>query len=172
MNATPMNANELPGEENVEPLNRRELFTGLRKALLAATGALAAGGAAQMMAHSSQPEPSTVATAGRPEDYTAPGLTFVREARAYLVRDDLGFYALDAVCSHLGCLVRAVGDGQNSPLLGFECPCHNSRYDAQGQRISGPAPRGLRYLVVELDSAGNLVIHRDRETHPDDRLIA
>jgi nitrite reductase/ring-hydroxylating ferredoxin subunit len=156
----------------VEPLSRRELFTGLRKALLAATGALAAGEAAHLLAHSSQPEPPTSATAGRPEDYTAPGVTFVREARAYLVRDELGFYALDAVCSHLGCLVRAVGDGQTSPLLGFECPCHNSRYDAQGERLSGPAPRGLRYLVVELDSAGNLVIHRDRETHPDDRLIA
>ncbi len=156
----------------MEPLSRRELFTGLRQALLAATGALAAGEAAQMMAHSSQPEPPETATAGRPEDYAAPSLTFVRDVRAYLVRDALGFYALDAVCSHLGCLVRVVGDGQNSPLLGFECPCHNSRYDAQGERISGPAPRGLRYLVVELDGAGNLVIHRDRETHPDDRLIA
>lgn len=156
----------------MEPLSRRELFGGLRKALLAATGALAAGEAAQMVAHSSQPEPPEVTTAGRPEDYAAPSLTFVRQARAYLVRDDLGFYALDAVCSHLGCLVRAVGDGQHTALAGFECPCHNSRYDAQGQRLSGPAPRALRYLMVELDSAGNLVIHRDRETHPDDRLIA
>lgn len=48
----------------------------------------------------------------------------------------------------------------------------NSRYDPQGERLSGPAPRGLRYLVVELDANGTLVIHRDRETHPDDRLIA
>jgi len=53
--------------------------------------------------------------------------------------------ALSAVCPHLGC---AVGwDGKN-----FICPCHDSRFTADGDAIAGtgPAKRGLDPLPIEI----------------------
>lgn len=53
--------------------------------------------------------------------------------------------ALSAVCPHLGC---AVGwDGK-----GFLCPCHDSRFTADGDAIagSGPVKRGLDPLPIEI----------------------
>jgi Rieske Fe-S protein len=41
-------------------------------------------------------------------------------------------------CAHLGCPVRWF---QESGL--FLCPCHGGTYYADGQRASGPPPRGL-----------------------------
>ncbi len=44
---------------------------------------------------------------------------------------------LDLTCTHLRCRVAPVEGG------GFSCPCHGSRYDAEGRPVSGPAPRAL-----------------------------
>ncbi|MEO8889055.1 MAG: Rieske 2Fe-2S domain-containing protein [Jatrophihabitantaceae bacterium] len=53
------------------------------------------------------------------------------------------FTAYDAICPHQGCTVEFV-----SAADGFACPCHQSRFTAQGQRIDGPAPRGLASIPV------------------------
>lgn len=44
---------------------------------------------------------------------------------------------IDLTCTHLRCRVAPVEGG------GFSCPCHASRYDAEGRPVSGPAPRPL-----------------------------
>lgn len=44
---------------------------------------------------------------------------------------------LDLTCTHLRCRVAPVEGG------GFSCPCHASRYDAEGRQVSGPAPKPL-----------------------------
>jgi Rieske Fe-S protein len=62
---------------------------------------------------------------------------------AFVARRGDGYVALGAECPHAGCAVDADGDG-------FRCPCHDSRFDADGQRLSGPAPRGLTRLDVEI----------------------
>lgn len=53
------------------------------------------------------------------------------------------FTAYDATCPHQGCPVGFV-----SAADGFACPCHGSRFDAGGRRLSGPAPRGLTPIPV------------------------
>lgn len=91
---------------------------------------------------------------------------FVPEARAYIVpapstlsnqyegRDVVagGFMALFQRCVHLGCRVPWC-----STSIGFECPCHGSRYNSIGEYFSGPAPRNLDRFVVE-ERDGRLIV--------------
>lgn len=64
-----------------------------------------------------------------------------------------GLVALYKVCVHLGCLYAWVDS-----TIRFECPCHGSKYQADGTYIEGPAPRDLdRFRVVITDGQGNLV---------------
>ncbi len=86
---------------------------------------------------------------------------FVPEARAYVVpappslseqfegRDVEagGLMALFQRCVHLGCRVPWC-----STSIGFECPCHGSKYNYVGEYFAGPAPRNLDRFVVEVVS--------------------
>ncbi|KRV50518.1 [Fe-S]-binding protein [Wenjunlia vitaminophila] len=62
-------------------------------------------------------------------------------------RDDLGgLHAVQARCTHLGCLVR-FNDAERT----WECPCHGSRFDVEGHVLQGPAVRPLRPEPVRDD---------------------
>jgi cytochrome b6-f complex iron-sulfur subunit len=61
-------------------------------------------------------------------------------------------YALNAVCTHLGCVVpwnRAAGK--------YMCPCHGSQYDGTGKVIRGPAPLSLALAHVD-DTDGKVTL--------------
>lgn len=47
-------------------------------------------------------------------------------------------YGLNAVCTHLGCVVPWNGSENK-----FICPCHGSQYDNTGKVVRGPAPLSL-----------------------------
>ena len=65
---------------------------------------------------------------------------------AILVRTTDGdLRAFSAVCTHLECTVQFKAD--TSQLW---CPCHNGIYDLGGNVVSGPPPRGLEHLVVNV----------------------
>lgn len=70
-----------------------------------------------------------------------------------LIRDDTGnYYAYNRVCTHLQCFVNYDPVSET-----IQCPCHGSRYDAHtGEVISGPAPRALPQIVLEIDANGNV----------------
>lgn len=92
-----------------------------------------------------------------PDGTIAP--VFVPEARAYIVPapDTLstqfegkdvaagGLMALFQRCVHLGCRVPWCASS-----IGFECPCHGSKYNSVGEYFAGPAPRNLDRFVVEV----------------------
>ena len=65
---------------------------------------------------------------------------------------------------------RSLGDlrahGQRDPLIeykaeAFDCPCHGSRFDAQGRVNKGPAVEPLPRLRVEQGDDGALVVLKD-----------
>ena len=56
------------------------------------------------------------------------------------------FKAFSATCTHQGCKVKSVTDGQ------IVCPCHNSKFAvADGSVISGPAKRPLPAKTISVD---------------------
>lgn len=73
-----------------------------------------------------------------------PGEAFVPPGRAVAIyKDPAGIYAVSTICTHLGCVVKSNAEG-------FECPCHGSRFSANGDVTKGPAPRALPWLKVSV----------------------
>ena len=64
-----------------------------------------------------------------------------------------GLVAVYQRCVHLGCRVPWCNSSQ-----GFECACHGSKYNMVGEYYAGPAPRNLDRFVVNVSSAGKLII--------------
>jgi cytochrome b6-f complex iron-sulfur subunit len=155
------------GKPNVESdrLNRRRFLTWLTRGSLAATVALAIGQAVRFLSFQPPNGGSTVIPVGQPGDYPPGALVYVAEARTYVGHDEEGLYALDAVCTHLGCLVEWRKGG-------FVCPCHGSDFDAVGQAQTGPATKPLRYLYLSLDQDGQLMVDRAQSVEPAARLTA
>jgi len=53
--------------------------------------------------------------------------------------------ALSAICPHLGCAV-----GWDPGAGNFLCPCHDSRFSPEGQKLTGPSERGLDELPLQV----------------------
>ncbi len=102
---------------------------------------------------------------GLPAGYALGSLTFIEPARAYLGRDERGFYAILAACTHLGCTPRLESDG-------FACPCHGSRFTRDGSVRNGPASRPLDRVLVGRTSDGHLFVDPGRVVAPDFRFPA
>ena len=69
------------------------------------------------------------------------------DAHYLIVKEDntLEKYAINAVCTHLGCVVP-----WNKAANKFMCPCHGSQYDETGKVIRGPAPLSLGLANVNI----------------------
>jgi cytochrome b6-f complex iron-sulfur subunit len=100
-------------------------------------------------------EPSPIVSVGRPEHYTVGTVTLDPRFGIFVVRVQEGFYALSAVCTHLGCL-----SGWQVDAGVIACPCHGSTFRRDGVVIAGPAPEALPWLKVWLGDDGNLMIDR------------
>jgi cytochrome b6-f complex iron-sulfur subunit len=97
-------------------------------------------------------EEETRFAVGRPEEI-APGTVLVLpEQRVFVVRDQAGFYALSATCTHLGCMTRY--EKENNRIF---CPCHGSQFATDGRVTAGPAPRALPRLTLVVED-GSLVV--------------
>ncbi len=102
-------------------------------------------------------EPKTTFRAGRPAEYTRGEVSnrFVADRLVWIVREDDGsFYALRAVCSHLGC--TPIWFARENK---FKCPCHGSGFRRSGENFEGPAPRALERVEISLDTDGQLVVN-------------
>ncbi|MBK9239906.1 MAG: Rieske 2Fe-2S domain-containing protein [Acidobacteria bacterium] len=123
--------------------------------------------------------PTTVKL-GAPAEFPD-GLKFLADERLFIFRDGNTFHAVSAVCTHLGCTVRAealskpetatVGGAPLRLTHQFSCPCHGSHYTGDGTNVSGPAPKPLSWyrLSVATDD-GQLVVDLADEVERDFRL--
>jgi len=68
-------------------------------------------------------------------------------------------YALNAVCTHLGCVVP-----WNRAANKFMCPCHGSQYDETGKVVRGPAPLSLALAHLDIDDKDQVVLSAWTET--------
>jgi cytochrome b6-f complex iron-sulfur subunit len=146
---------------------------------VAALGAQTIASMRSLVPNVSYDAPTTVKV-GMPNDFPD-GLKFLPDERLFVFRQGNTFHAVSAVCTHLGCTVRAealpqpetkVVAGQSLRLTHrFLCPCHGSKYAGDGTNVSGPAPKPLTWyhLSVALDD-GQLVVDLARPVERDFRL--
>jgi cytochrome b6-f complex iron-sulfur subunit len=146
-----------PGELPLQPeVTRRSFLSLLGWAWLAFTAASL--GALSTMLRFAFPnvtfEPPLKFMAGFPNTYN-PGVDerFKDAHRVWIVRNDVGFYALSTICTHLGCTPNWLQAEQK-----FKCPCHGSGYYITGVNFEGPAPRPLPRFNITLADDGQIQI--------------
>ena len=110
-----------------------------------------------------EPTPPQVFVLDEPSAYLPGTTTTVAEGRAFIGHDDRGLYAINATCTHLGCLVKQA-------QAGFECPCHGSQFTANGTVANGPATLPLNYSALSIDAAGKVVLDLSRTVGAEVRL--
>lgn len=99
--------------------------------------------------------------------------------RTGVIRDDAGYYAVELVCTHLGCTPNYVtnvtsGSGVADTVAdargvrkateripnGWACPCHGSRYFIDSTNFYGPAPRPMDWYDIQYAPDGLFVVDR------------
>ncbi|MBD3275810.1 MAG: Rieske 2Fe-2S domain-containing protein [Candidatus Marinimicrobia bacterium] len=111
---------------------------------------------------------------GHPEQFEQ-GVTFVEQAKTFIVRQDDSMIALSAVCTHLGCTLKKVNkSGENDDAadgVEFHCPCHNSKFHVSGENYAGPAEKPLQHfrLIISPDD-GQLIVDHSQPVDADNVL--
>jgi len=83
------------------------------------------------------------------------------DATYLIVKEDgsLEDYGLNAVCTHLGCVVPWSAANNK-----FMCPCHGSQYAPTGAVVRGPAPLPLALAHRTTDESGTIIFSTWDET--------
>jgi Rieske Fe-S protein len=78
----------------------------------------------------------------------------------------MSFVMFSSICPHLGCRYNWVAEQKR-----FVCPCHGSEFGVQGEKIAGPAPRGLDPLPFRDKNGQAQVTWIQYKSGQPDRLI-
>ena len=160
--------------------DRREFLLRLgTTAGVAAIGYQGVAAVRSLVPNVSYDAPTTVKV-GLPAEFPE-GLKFLPDLRLFVFRQGNVFHAISAVCTHLGCTVRAEAlpspetrnvEGKELKLTHrFLCPCHGSRYAGDGTNVAGPAPKPLAWYHLEIAADdGQLVADLARPVDRDFRL--
>jgi Rieske Fe-S protein len=77
-----------------------------------------------------------------------------RRYSVYLYRRGNRVVAYDPSCPHLGCHVEFKERKRR-----YVCPCHGGVFDEEGNRVSGPPPRGLTKIATKVEH-GKIWVYR------------
>lgn len=125
-------------------------------------------------------EAPLIAKIGSP-DQLPEGMTFLEDLRVFIFREGRTFHSISASCTHLGCTVKyaklpqpksiETPEGRKDITFEFHCPCHGSKYYADGTNYAGPAPKPLKWHKLELSpDDGQLVVDLGSEVDRNYRL--
>jgi cytochrome b6-f complex iron-sulfur subunit len=131
-------------------LSRRDFLALLGRGALWATAGVTVVALLRYLSFT-EPTPPQVFVLAEPSAYPPDTTTPVAEGRAFIKHDERGLYALNATCTHLGCLVKQA-------QAGFECPCHGSQFAANGDVTNGPAALPLNYAALTIGSEGKVIL--------------
>jgi cytochrome b6-f complex iron-sulfur subunit len=140
------NATTCPEPDRRDFLGKTAVWTA------AGTLTFAALGIARMPMPGVLPGQASAIKIGTPGDYPVSNDPVrVPGQNLFVIHDSTGFCAIASVCTHLGCIVAATPEG-------FACPCHGSKFAADGRVKQGPAPSPLRWFEMALAPDGQMVV--------------
>lgn len=144
-----------------QEIDRRRFFVrlGLGSLGVAATGTLVF--AYRFLSPNVLYEASPIVNAGRPESYAVDSVTLDVNSAIYLIHVQEGFFSLSAICTHLGCMTAWKPESSM-----IACPCHGSKFNIDGQKLAGPAPKPLVWLKTWLNDDGDLMVDRSTVVRP------
>jgi cytochrome b6-f complex iron-sulfur subunit len=144
-------------DQGIWRISRRNFFSIAGWAAFFVFLATSTVGALRMMFPRILYEPPSAFKAGFPDDYIIGEVSekYKDDFRVWVVRESEGFYALSAICTHLGCTPRWLASDNK-----FKCPCHGSGFRMSGINFEGPAPRPLERLKISLADDGQILIDR------------
>jgi len=131
---------------------RRNFLQLSSRLLLSLAGLLGLGGLVRFLSHEPDTSPPCSYDLGPAVDFP-PNVRIIRpDIPAVIYQLEGEYKALSLRCTHLGCTLEDEGEI-------FSCPCHGSVFDQDGGILKGPAEEKLPALRVEINEAGNLIVH-------------
>lgn len=91
---------------------------------------------------------------------------YVTAQDIFVCRDDKGYYAMDAQCTHVGTDINFI-----SASDGFMCPLHGSKFSFDGDVLQGPATLPLPHYELCTTKEGDLVVDLTKQVTEDTRLV-
>jgi len=101
---------------------------------------------------------------GIKDEFPAGTIKYFENDQVNVFSDKQGIYAISAVCTHLGCIVKREGNE-------FVCPCHGSRYGIHGTIIQGAATRDLPWYKISMLPSGQLEVDKNNPIKPGRKFI-
>jgi len=151
--------------DDTSPLLTRRAWMGLAWGAFSAASAAALAATGRFMFPNVLNEPPQQFKAGLPSEYgfgvderwkDKYAIWIVKTADDAVIHES-GFYALIAVCTHLGCTPNWL-PSENK----FKCPCHGSGYHVSGVNFEGPTPRPLERARIALADDGQILVDKSR----------
>lgn len=138
-------------KESNEPMSRRKMLAWMTSMGLVGSGIVTAFSNLVFIKPRATYGQPTRFSIGSPDEFPPGTRIALGEQKVAIIREGDKIAAISVVCTHLGCIVGVAETG-------FNCPCHGSRYDQDGNVTAGPAPKALPWYEVSLAPNGELEI--------------
>jgi Rieske Fe-S protein len=132
-------------------LSRRDFIKLSTNALFGLGGLLGLGGLIRYFNYY-PPEAPVEFNLGDIANFPVGSRTVRSDIPAVIFNKDGKIVAQSLVCTHLGCTLAESASG-------FDCPCHGSKFDENGNVLAGPAQKPLNDLRVEILEDNTLKLH-------------
>lgn len=138
---------------SIDALSRRGVMRGAAVGGLAVPLLAACGGDDESGSSTATPEDSSAGATVAAADVPVGGGAILAEDKVVVTQPTEGdFKAFTAICTHQGCVVSSVSDGE------IQCKCHGSAFSIEdGTVITGPATAGLAETTVKVDGSDLVV---------------